>query len=205
MGQPTAPLAASGLSWLPIGGPNALERRRHDATTPCLTAVATTVVRSPARPARQMGDPCRQVSWLAARSLLPGLPDERRRAPSVASLGEARRLQLRGQPRLRAGRDRSPTALHRVPFSPAIRSDGWNRHDGVHGIATTDGSQPAFDRPIRAADRLWRDRHDRDLQPDAPARRVRGRSPRSRSRYLRRRCPRAALAPRRGVAAASRS
>src|SRR5687767_5170290 len=44
--------------------------------------VATTVVRSPARPARVMGDTCRQVSWLAALAHRLRLPAE---MPAVAS------------------------------------------------------------------------------------------------------------------------
>lgn len=58
-----------------------------------------------------MGDSCRQVSWLAARTLHPAFPA---RVPGpVADVDEARRLQLRGQPRIKA-----LAALHRVPFSP---------------------------------------------------------------------------------------
>jgi hypothetical protein len=45
------------------------------ATAPNPTTVAATVVRSPARPVRKMGDPCRQVSWLAARAPRSGLPE----------------------------------------------------------------------------------------------------------------------------------
>src|SRR5262249_53945560 len=43
--------------------------------------VATTVVRSPARPVREMGDACRQVSWLAALAHRLPLPAGR---PAVA-------------------------------------------------------------------------------------------------------------------------
>ena len=46
------------LTWLPFG----------------CTSVAATVVRSTARPARWMGDSCRQVSWLTARASLSNLP-----------------------------------------------------------------------------------------------------------------------------------
>jgi len=54
-----------------------LRHHRHD---PQLEhrAVATTVIRSPARPASVMGDSCRQVSWLAAPSA--SLPPSRRLA-----------------------------------------------------------------------------------------------------------------------------
>lgn len=38
------------------------------------TSVATTGVRSSARPAQGMGDMCRQVSWLAAQTLSPTFP-----------------------------------------------------------------------------------------------------------------------------------
>src|SRR5262245_66555034 len=61
-------------------------------------AVATTVIRSPTRPAPVMGDSCRQVSWLAAPSA--SLPPSRRLSPAVALGCDARRLQLRGQPRI---------------------------------------------------------------------------------------------------------
>jgi len=58
-----------------------------------------------------MGDSCRQVSWLAARTLRPAFPA--RIARPVAYVDETRRLQLRGQPRIEA-----LAAFHRVPFSP---------------------------------------------------------------------------------------
>jgi len=47
------------------------------ATAPFRFTVATTGVRSSARPARKMGDLCRQVSWLAARAP-PDRPSRRR-------------------------------------------------------------------------------------------------------------------------------
>ena len=62
------------------------------------TSVATTGNRSTARPARRMGDLCRQVSWLTARAFLSGLPGIQR-GSSVAYVEETRRLQLRAQPR----------------------------------------------------------------------------------------------------------
>jgi hypothetical protein len=49
--------------------------RCHHATAPYRFTVATTVVRSPARPARKMGDLHRQVSWLTART--PSIPPSR--------------------------------------------------------------------------------------------------------------------------------
>jgi hypothetical protein len=66
--------------------------------------VATTVVRSPARPARVMGDAYRQVSWLAALTRHVAhrlrLPARVHKVPGSGFWGDARRLQLRGQPRL---------------------------------------------------------------------------------------------------------
>jgi hypothetical protein len=75
------------------------------------TSVATTVVRSAARPVRKMGDMWRQVSWLAARALVSDLPNGPNAGASVAFAEQACRSQLRGQPRLPA---RMP---NRVPFS----------------------------------------------------------------------------------------
>jgi hypothetical protein len=63
---------------------------RRDSNSRHTRVVATTVVRSPARPAREMGDTCRQVSWLAALAM-PGFPGMLRIAsafpplPAVAS------------------------------------------------------------------------------------------------------------------------
>ena len=62
-----------------------------------LLTVATTVVRSLARPVQVMGDSCRQVSWLAAQARHPAFPPD---LPAVAYGGGARRSQLRGQPRV---------------------------------------------------------------------------------------------------------
>src|SRR5262245_42287009 len=64
--------------WLTAGWLRLPRRRhRHD---PQLEhrAVATAVIRSPARPVPVMGDSCRQVSWLAAQSA--SLPPSRRLA-----------------------------------------------------------------------------------------------------------------------------
>jgi hypothetical protein len=98
-----------------------LRHHRHD---PQLEhrAVATTVIRSPAHPASVMGDSCRQVSWLAAKKrITPAFPPI---DPAVALGSDARRLQLRGQPRFC---DR--TIAHRVPFSP-LRPN-WDRNETV--------------------------------------------------------------------------
>ncbi len=78
-------------------------------------------VRFPARPARGMGDPCRQVSWLAALAPRAGLPDCAC-ARSVAYVA-------RGSPPTVAGAaaaSERACALHphRVPFSPAPPLEG---------------------------------------------------------------------------------
>jgi len=63
-------------------------------------SAAATDIRSRARPARRMGDPRWQVSWLAARTPAPAFPKRFGRMAWRISgnLGPARRLQLRGQP-----------------------------------------------------------------------------------------------------------
>ena len=73
--------------------------------------VATTVVRSLARPAREMGDPCRQVSWLAALARHLRLPAGN---PAVA-LGETLAAYSCGGSH---GFEDNETS-HRVPFSPS--------------------------------------------------------------------------------------
>jgi hypothetical protein len=83
-------------------------------------AVATAVIRSPARPARVMGDSCRQVSWLAApcASLPPS-----RRLPAVAFGATLAAYSCGGS------RGFEAEASHRVPFSP-LRSK-WARNETV--------------------------------------------------------------------------
>src|SRR5690606_22982987 len=73
------------------------------------------LIRSVARPARRMGDLCRQVSWLAARTLRPAFPA--REIWPVASVNKARRLQLRGQPRLEGSRSPLPCSLFTCPHN----------------------------------------------------------------------------------------
>ena len=51
-------------------------QRHADAAPLPVSSVATTGVRSSARPAQRMGDVCRQVSWLAAQTLLPAFPKD---------------------------------------------------------------------------------------------------------------------------------
>src|SRR6187200_2061692 len=67
-----------------------------------------------------MGDSCRQVSWLAAPARRSRLP-----APMVEGSGiwgDARRLQLRGQPRI--GEETSLTAF---PFHLPPPEKGYDR------------------------------------------------------------------------------
>ena len=55
--------------------------------------VATTELRTTARPARRMGDMCRQVSWLTAQALSSSLPD----APGTSGIrGESSPLTVAG-------------------------------------------------------------------------------------------------------------
>lgn len=86
---------------------------------PTGSSVATTGVRSSARPVREMGDMRRQVSWLTARTLPSAFPvlDLERSGP-VAHVAEARRLQLRGQPRNCACLSFNKPARTGFPFSP---------------------------------------------------------------------------------------
>ena len=96
-----------------------------EATTPN-SSVATTVVRSAARPARKMGDSFRQVSWLTALTLGSGLPE-----------GAKARRQWQSGTRLAAyscggsrglGASGWASTPHRVPFSPDARHIR-NRYD----------------------------------------------------------------------------
>jgi hypothetical protein len=71
-GAQKAPRLASRLFLLTALAPSRTSPARpptHDTRV-----VATTVVRSSARPAPTMGDTCRQVSWLAARARRLHLP-----------------------------------------------------------------------------------------------------------------------------------
>ena len=92
-------------------------QRHADAAPLPVSSVATTGVRSSARPAQRMGDVCRQVSWLAAQTLPPAFPTLAKLAASVASQVEARRLQLRGQPRNCDCRSEEQLARTGFPFS----------------------------------------------------------------------------------------
>lgn len=86
---------------------------------PTGSSVATTGVRSFARPAREMGDMRRQVSWLTARTLPSAFPvSDLERPGPVAHVAEARRLQLRGQPRNYACPFCNSVARTGFPFSP---------------------------------------------------------------------------------------
>jgi hypothetical protein len=76
--------------------------RRSIPSAACLTllpagctSVAAAVSRSTVRPAQRMGDTCRQVSWLAARTLPTSLPD--RTYGSVSGIrGESLPLTVAG-------------------------------------------------------------------------------------------------------------
>ena len=105
--------------------PNA-PRADMTVTTPRTNTrvVATTVVRSPARPARVMGDSCRQVSWLAAHARRFRLPAG---CPAVAFGATLAAYSCGGS------RGFEGSTSHRVPFSPAEASTwrpGGNRHAG---------------------------------------------------------------------------
>ena len=80
-----------------------------------LRIVATTVVRSPARPAREMGDSCRQVSWLAARARRLRLPAG---CPAVALGATLAAYSCGGSRGFEAGLDLAPRSL----FTAAART-----------------------------------------------------------------------------------
>ncbi len=75
------------------------------------TSVATPGNRSPARPARRMGDLWRQVSWLTARTSLSSLPGAPTRSASGV-IGEDLPLTVAG-----AATVLTLVASHRVPSS----------------------------------------------------------------------------------------
>ena len=83
---------------------------RHDTSLEHTSNVATTVVRSPARPVQVMGDWCRQVSWLAAQAHRLRLPAG---CPAVASGATLAAYSCGGSHGVEA------QTSHRVPFSPA--------------------------------------------------------------------------------------
>ena len=87
----------------------------------------------------------RQVSWLAALALPVRLPDpagQQARNGLSGIVGEARRLQLRGQPR--HGTECDP---NRVPYSPAVqvRTAGTDTRSTCSG----DGDLVKHHRPLR--------------------------------------------------------
>ena len=96
---------------MPDVAPNRLHISRHYG-----------LIRSTERPARRMGDLCRQVSWLAARASLSGLPGVPRRSASDI-IGEGLAAYSCGSS---LGFDLAPgsAASHRVPFSlaPSLRA-----------------------------------------------------------------------------------
>ena len=127
-----------------------LEPRRR---LPHHTAVATTVVRSRARPARRMGDDI-PAGLLArgsgVRLRLPGCPARSlsRRAVS-GSMERTRRLQLRGQPRLAGSNSRR--AWHPCSLLPPGRTRGPDGTD-MHRLSTKAGA-PSQRRCGRPTDR----------------------------------------------------
>ena len=89
-----------------------------------------------------MGDSCRQVSWLAAQARRSRLP-----APGVKGSGiwgDARRLQLRGQPRL--GEETSLTAF---PFHLPPPEKGCDRDR--HASTTKQATPTLVNRLIESA------------------------------------------------------
>jgi hypothetical protein len=126
-----------GLTRSPRGRAYAQQRAKSRRETLCCQRVVSTqgmpdvapyrlhisrhygLIRSTERPARRMGDLCRQVSWLAARASLSGLPG----GPTwIASgiFGEDLPLTVAGA--ASASSWRRSAASHRVPFSLSTRS-----------------------------------------------------------------------------------
>lgn len=85
-----------------------------------LTSVATTGVRSTARPARKMGDSRGQVSWLAAQTSPLAFPEPPKRSSGILESGLTA-YSCGGSHGFNA------FALHRVPFSLAKRTTWENQ------------------------------------------------------------------------------
>ena len=133
-GAQNAPRLASRLFLLTSLAPSRTSPARpptHDTR-----AVATTVVRSSARPAPTMGDTCRQVSWLAARARRLHLPAGCRQW----LLGRRSPLTVAGA----AAALRPDETSHRVPFSLAATPFGPRLDRHAAGIEAS--SLPSVNR-----------------------------------------------------------
>lgn len=126
------------------------------------TSVATTGNRSTARPARRMGDLCRQVSWLTAQASLIRPSRKPNAGSQWHNWKETRRLQLRAQPRGRCcphltvfplshhalARAASPSQVH-CRTLPANCQRGFQelRRTALHGRCAIVTTHSASDSP----------------------------------------------------------
>ena len=117
--------------------------------------VATTVFRSPARPARKMGDLYRQVSWLAARAPYDRPSRGRHRRRQWHAVVEGSPLTVAGAAAAWAGLEiqsrRSRTAGTAFPFHP---QSGWTAETDTRSSSAATSSESMRDR-ILVVDSRW--------------------------------------------------